>query len=104
MRRKPLLAHNERRTTGALQRSSMSDPNHNSEPGVPLAISRELRTMAHDLSNSLETIVQAAYLLRQTQLDDNQRKWLTLIEGAAHDSAMLNRQLREVLRTRSQQE
>ncbi len=82
----------------------MSEPKHDAEPGIPMAVCRELRTMAHDLSNSLETIVQAGYLLRQTTLDDNQRKWLSLIDKAAQDAALLNRQLREVLRNSSQQE
>lgn len=82
----------------------MPEPKHDAETGIPLAISRELRTMAHNLSNSLETIVQAGYLLRQTTLDDNQRKWLTLIDNAAHEAALLNRHLREVLRNHSRTE
>jgi signal transduction histidine kinase len=104
MWRKPAPAHQAHKFTGAHRRSSMPEPKHDAETGIPLAISRELRTMAHNLSNSLETIVQAGYLLRQTTLDDNQRKWLTLIDNAAHEAALLNRHLREVLRNHSRTE
>ena len=39
----------------------------------------KLRTLSHDLSNYIETIMQASYLLAQSKLDDNERsgwKWL----------------------------
>lgn len=58
-----------------------------------------LRTLAHDLSNSIETIMQAAYLLAQAKLDGNNRKWLELIDKAAQDAARVNREIRELLRT-----
>jgi signal transduction histidine kinase len=60
-----------------------------------------LRTLAHDLSNSIETIMQAAYLLAQVKLDDDNRKWLDMIDRAAHDAARINREIREILRTQS---
>jgi signal transduction histidine kinase len=60
-----------------------------------------LRTLAHDLSNSIETIMQAAYLLAQVKLDDDNRRWLELIDRAAHDAARINREIREILRTQS---
>ena len=59
----------------------------------------KLRTLAHDLSNSLETIMQASYLMAQAKLDDNNRKWLDLIDKAAQDAARINREIREILRT-----
>ena len=58
-----------------------------------------LRTLSHDLSNSIETIMQAAYLLAQVKLDDDNRRWLELIDRAAHDAARINRKIREILRT-----
>lgn len=60
-----------------------------------------LRTLAHDLSNSIETIMQASYLLAQAKLDENSRKWLDLIDKAAQDAAQVNREIREILRTQS---
>jgi nitrogen-specific signal transduction histidine kinase len=59
---------------------------------------RHLRSLAHDLSNSLETILQAAYLLEQAKLDDKSKKWVKLIDGAANDAVRLNRQFREILK------
>ena len=64
----------------------------------PEEVTRHLRSLAHDLSNSLETILQAAYLLRQARLDENSQKWANLIDTAANDAARLNRQIREILK------
>ena len=61
----------------------------------------KLRTLAHDLSNAIETIMQASYLLAQVKLDDNDRKWLDMIDKAAQDGAHINREIREILRTES---
>jgi nitrogen-specific signal transduction histidine kinase len=60
-----------------------------------------LRHLAHDLSNSLETIVQAAYLLEQSKLDEKSRKWAKLIDTAAKDAVSLNRQIREILKSQN---
>jgi hypothetical protein len=61
----------------------------------------ELRTLAHDLSNSIETIMQASYLLAQAKLADDNRKWIELIDKAAQEAARINREIREILRTQS---
>ena len=61
----------------------------------------KLRALAHDLSNAIETIMQASYLLAQTQLDDNAKKWLELIDNATRDAARINREIREILRSQS---
>jgi signal transduction histidine kinase len=60
-----------------------------------------LRTLSHDLSNSIETIMQASYLLAQVKLDDSNRKWLDLIDKAAQEAARVNREIREILRAQS---
>ena len=65
----------------------------------PAEVTRHLRELAHDLSNSLETILQAAYLLEQAKLDDKARKWAVMIDDAAKSAAALNRQIREILKT-----
>ncbi|PYX89076.1 MAG: hypothetical protein DMG68_06210 [Acidobacteria bacterium] len=62
----------------------------------------QLRRLAHDLSNSIETIMQASYLLNQTKLDTNGKKWTGMIESAAKDAAKINQGLREMLRSQSQ--
>lgn len=61
----------------------------------------KLRTLAHDLSNSIETIMQAAYLLTQVKMDDDSRRWLGMIDSAARDAAQINREIREILRNKS---
>ena len=60
---------------------------------------RHLRSLAHDLSNSIETILQAAYLLGQAKLDANSQKWTQLIDTAAQDAARINREIREILKS-----
>jgi signal transduction histidine kinase len=61
----------------------------------------KLRTLAHDLSNSIETIMQASYLLAQSNLDDTSKKWLELIDNATREAARINREIREILRAQS---
>ena len=61
----------------------------------------KLRSLAHDLSNSVETVMQASYLLAQAKLDDNNKKWVELIDNAARDAARINREIREILRSQS---
>jgi K+-sensing histidine kinase KdpD len=68
-------------------------------------ITAQLRQLAHDLSNSIETVVQASYLLNQRKLDAQSKKWARMIEAAADEAAHINRSIRELLRsqaTRSQ--
>lgn len=61
----------------------------------------KLRTLSHDLSNYIETIMQASYLLAQAKLDENNAKWLGLIDKASQDAARINREIREILRAQS---
>jgi nitrogen-specific signal transduction histidine kinase len=57
-----------------------------------------LRTLAHDLSNALEAILQASYLLSQGKLDADKKRWAQLIETSSQDAARINREMRKVLR------
>jgi hypothetical protein len=68
---------------------------------IPPEIVRELRALAHDLSNSLETILQATYLVSQTELPANTRRWMEMMDQASQEAVMLNRKLREILRAQS---
>ncbi len=68
---------------------------------LPPDVVRQLRSLAHDLSNSIETILQACYLLGQSNLQGNNKKWVGLIDTAAQDSARINRSIREILRSQS---
>jgi len=61
----------------------------------------KLRTLSHDLSNYIETIMQASYLLAQAKLDDANKKWLEMVDKAAQDAARVNREIREILRAQN---
>jgi signal transduction histidine kinase len=65
---------------------------------IPAEINSKLRVLAHDLSNSVETILQASYLLAQMKLEEDAKKWSGLVENAARDCARINREIREILR------
>lgn len=65
---------------------------------LPPEIVSRLRALAHDLSNSIETIMQASYLLSQLKHESEGAKWVSLIEDAAQDAAQINREIREALR------
>ncbi len=73
-----------------------------SDQKIPLELSKQLRSLAHDLSNSIETIMQAGYLLGQAHLDDVNKKWVELIDNATKDAARINREIREILRNQSE--
>ena len=60
-----------------------------------------LRTLAHDLSNSLEAIMQASYLLGQGKLEADSRRWAQLIETSSNEAARINREIRKALRALS---
>ncbi len=79
----------------------MSDSKTDASRELPKEVRMKLRTLAHDLSNSLETILQAAYLLGQTRMDAHSRKWVDLIDTASKDAARLNREIREILKSQS---
>jgi hypothetical protein len=79
----------------------MPEPDPDSAAKIPIPTVKHLRTLAHDLSNSIETIMQACYLLSQAEMKDSDKRWLELIDHAVHDSARINREIREVLRSQS---
>jgi hypothetical protein len=63
----------------------------------PIDAVANLRALAHDLSNSLETVLQAAYLMQMARLDDRNKKWAQVIDGAARDAARINGEIRKIL-------
>ena len=81
-----------------MQPQSQMDPRQK----IPAELNQRLRTLAHDLSNSIETIMQAAYLLAQTPLDENGKKWLELVDTGTRDAARINREIRDILRSQSE--
>jgi hypothetical protein len=73
----------------------------NSSDKIPAEVAKELRTLAHDLSNALETIVQATYLVSQNKPPENSRRWVEMIDQASRDAMKINIRLRQVLRSQS---
>jgi K+-sensing histidine kinase KdpD len=61
-----------------------------------------LRALAHDLSNSLEAILQATYLLNQGKLDAGSKRWAELIDTSSQEAARINREIRKILRALSE--
>jgi hypothetical protein len=78
-----------------------SQPQMATTPKIPAEVSSEMRRLAHDLSNSIETIMQANYLLGMSKLDDSSQKWASLIDNACREAARINRELRDILRSNS---
>ena len=68
---------------------------------IPPDLGKELRTLAHDLSNALETILQACYLVSQSEIPEQSRRWVEMIDQATQEAVRLNRKLREILRSQS---
>jgi signal transduction histidine kinase len=68
---------------------------------APEEITR-LRALAHDLSNSLEAILQATYLLDKAKLPGDSKRWVKLIDTSSQEAARINREIRELLRSLSE--
>jgi hypothetical protein len=68
---------------------------------IPPESGKELRALAHDLSNALETILQASYLVAQSEMPEPSRRWVEMIDQATKEAVRLNRKLREILRSQS---
>jgi len=73
----------------------------NAPDKIPAEPAKELRSLAHELSNALETIVQATYLLTQSVPPENVRRWVEMIDKASQDAVEINRKLRRILRSHS---
>jgi nitrogen-specific signal transduction histidine kinase len=73
----------------------------NASEKIPAELAKELRTLAHDLRNTLETIVQATYLISQADPPQNLRRWVEMIDQASQEAVNINQKLRQILRSQS---
>jgi hypothetical protein len=71
------------------------------ESKIPPELVKQLRALAHDLSNALEAIVQATYLLSQANSPETTARWIHVIDQSSQDAVRLNQKLREILRSQS---
>jgi uncharacterized protein (DUF1778 family) len=65
------------------------------------ADAKEIRRLTHDMNNALEIIVQASYLVNSTELSDQAKEWMKLLDQGIHQATELNRAMREFVRLRS---
>jgi hypothetical protein len=68
---------------------------------IPQEQALEIRRLAHDLSNALEIIVQANYLLGTALIDATAKEWQKLLDQGVQQAASINRDLREYIRVNS---
>ena len=76
-----------------------SSPAHPASTAIiPDELAKEIRRIAHDLSNALEIIVQTSYLLSLAELKEPAAEWLKMLDGGVNKALEQNLQLREYIR------
>ncbi|HVC89064.1 MAG TPA: hypothetical protein VND66_00455 [Acidobacteriaceae bacterium] len=68
---------------------------------IPPELSAEIRRLMHDLSNALEIVLQAGYLLNTAEIEGPVKEWIGLLDGGAQQALKIHQQLREFIRTHS---
>ena len=75
---------------------SISNPASNAT--IPEEVALEIRRIAHELSNSLEVIVQTSYLLSMAELKEPAAEWLRMLDSGVTKALELNSNLREYIK------
>jgi hypothetical protein len=70
----------------------------NTPPQIPEDLALEIRRLAHDLSNSLEIIVQTSYLLSMAELKEPATDWLRMLDSGVAKALDINLELREYIK------
>ena len=68
---------------------------------IPEQQAKEIRRLSHDLSNALEIVLQTSFLLGTVPLDEDAKKWRTMLDNGVQQAAEINRQLRDYVRGNS---
>ena len=68
---------------------------------IPPELSAEMRRLMHDLSNALEIVLQAGYLLTTADTEEPVKEWIGLLDAGAQQALGIHRQLREYIRDHS---
>jgi hypothetical protein len=68
---------------------------------IPVEQALEIRRLIHDLSNGLEIIIQSSYLLSTSDLPEESRQWVKLLEQGVQKTAKINQELRSYVREHS---
>ena len=74
-----------------------------SQQQIPEEVAIEIRRLAHDLSNSLEIIVQTSYLLSMAELKEPASGWLRMLDSGVQKALGLNLELREYVKKNTPQ-
>jgi hypothetical protein len=74
-------------------------PSDTSPEKIPEELAREVRKLAHDLSNALEIIVQTSYLLSMAELKEPASDWLKMLDGGVKKALDINLALRAYIKT-----
>jgi hypothetical protein len=77
--------------------SSPPQPSPNGQQ-IPEDLALEIRRLAHDLSNSLEVIVQTSYLLSMAELKEPASDWLRMLDSGVAKALDINLELREYIK------
>lgn len=80
--------------------SSPTNP-PDSSATIPAEVSDEIRRLMHDLSNALEIVLQAGYLLATTETEPPVKEWIGLLDGGAQQALAIHRELRDYIRQHS---
>ena len=62
---------------------------------------KQLRMLSHKMSNALEVIIQAQYLLQQSELSEEDEKWAAMIGKAVAEATDANKEIRDIIRALS---
>ena len=80
----------------------MTEPKHPAPPAttaeIPEELALEIRTLAHDLSNALEIIVQTSYLLGTVELKEPGSDWLRMLDNGVRKALDINLALRTYIK------
>lgn len=62
---------------------------------------QQMRKLSHDLNNAMEIIIQTSYLVGMSELPDDTRQWVGMLEKGVQQATAINNQLREYIRLHS---
>ncbi|MHB1936414.1 MAG: hypothetical protein ACYCOR_07490 [Acidobacteriaceae bacterium] len=79
----------------------MTDHSLANPASIPPELSTEIRRLMHDLSNALEIVLQAGYLLTTADTEGPVKEWIGLLDGGAQQALKVHQQLREYIRAHS---
>lgn len=81
--------------------SPSPEPVSSAEETISPAAAKEIRRLAHDLSNALEIIIQSSYLLGTSEMEEGAKQWMGLLNEGVKRAAAINIDLRDYIKRHS---